>query len=137
MSDRDQFGLRGPVKGCELHRTWFSRGCGPDACETEERSDMTIVEFRLDGSLERRWYKNPPPHLSEWTTTYVYNDRNQLSIERTEQGGTITNIRAFEYDSVGRLCRVVIHNNEGEPRVAETYSYEAGGRKKTVYIDPD
>ena len=57
MTDRDRFGLRGSAKLCEVHRTWYSRGCGPDACETEERNDVTIVEFRPDGSVQRHWYK--------------------------------------------------------------------------------
>ncbi|OLC34114.1 MAG: hypothetical protein AUI91_01620 [Acidobacteria bacterium 13_1_40CM_3_56_11] len=57
MTDRDRFGLRGSVKSSEMHRTWYSRECGPAACETEERSDVTTVEFRPDGSLQRHWYK--------------------------------------------------------------------------------
>ena len=69
-------------KLCELHRTWYSRGCRPDACETEERNDVTIVEFRPDGFLHRHWYKNPLPISSEWTNLYEYNDANQLSVVR-------------------------------------------------------
>jgi hypothetical protein len=58
MTDRDRFGLRGSVKLCEIHRTWYSRGCGPKLAKKEERSDLTVIEFRPDGSLQRRWYKN-------------------------------------------------------------------------------
>ena len=138
MTDRDRYGLRGSAKRCELHRTWYSRGCGPDACETEERGDVTVVEFRPDGSLQRHWVKNPPPNLSEWTSHYEYNGRNQLSAVRTEQDGTVTTTKLCEYDSAERISRTIMTGKDGKLRVAETYSYEADGRKKKiVYIDPE
>jgi YD repeat-containing protein len=138
MTDRDRFGLRGSVKLCELHRTWYLRGCGPDAWQTEERKDMTVVEFRPDGSFKLRWYKNPPPNSSEWTNFYEYNDGNQLTIERDEQGGTMTITRLYEYDSAGRILQIVMPDKGGQQRVAETYSYDSDGRKKKiVHIDPD
>jgi YD repeat-containing protein len=138
MTDRDRFGLRGSVRFCELHRTWYTRGCGPDACQTEERNDVTVVEFRPDGSLERHWYKNPPPNLSEWTNFYEYDDGNQLTTVRAEQGGTVTITRLYEYDSAGRISQIIMPDKDGQQRVAETYSYDADGRKKKiVHIDPE
>jgi hypothetical protein len=47
MTDRDRYGLRGSVKTCEIHRTWYSRGCGSASCETQERNDIRIVEFAV------------------------------------------------------------------------------------------
>ena len=137
MKDRDRFGLRGSAKLCEIHRTWYSRGCGPNACETEERSDLTVIEFRPDGSLQRRWYKNPPPISSEWTNVYEYTDDNRLAAERTEQRGAVTATKLYEYDSVGRLSRVIILDEGGKQRVAETYSYDdTGTKKKITHIAP-
>ena len=137
MTDRDRFGLRGSVKLCEHHRTWYSSGCGPDTCETIERSDVTVVEFRPDGFLQRHWYKNPPFNSSEWTNLYEYNDANQLSAVRIEQGGTITTNEVFEYDSAGRISHIIVPDKGGVQRIAETYSYEGGGRKtKIMHIDP-
>src|SRR5262249_35480705 len=138
MTDRDRFGLRGSVKFCQLQRTWYSRGCRPDARQTEERNDVTVVEFRPDGSLERRWYKNPPPNSSEWTHFYDYNDGNQIMTERAEQGGPIKITKLYEYDSAGRLSKIVMPDKNGQDRVAEIYSYDADGRKKKiVHIDPE
>jgi YD repeat-containing protein len=138
MTDRDRFGLRGSVKLCELHRTWYSRGCGPQTCETEERSDVSVVEFRPDGFVQRRWYKNPAPNSSEWTNLYDYNDADQLTAVRIEQGGTIRIQQAFEYDSAGRMSHVIVHEKDGEQRIAETYSYEPDGRKtKIMHIEPE
>jgi len=137
MTDRDRFGLRGPVKFCQLQRTWYSRGCGPDACQREERNDVRVVEFRPDGALERQWYKNPPPNSSEWTNFYDYNDGNQLTTERVEQGGMITITKLYAYDSSGRISQIIMPDKDGQQRVAETYSYDADGRKKKiVHIDP-
>ena len=76
MTERDRWGLRGPVRTCRLQRTWYSRRCVGDACETEERSDITTLEFRVDGSLARRWHHNPDG--SDWTATYEYNDTGRL-----------------------------------------------------------
>jgi hypothetical protein len=138
MTDRDRFALRGSVKRCELHSTCYSRGSEPDACETEERGAITVIEFRPDGSLQQQWVKNPPPNSSEWTSYYEYNGRNQLSAVRTEQDGTVTTSRLYEYDPAGRIARIIVSGKDGKQRVAETYSYEADGRKKKiVYIDPE
>jgi hypothetical protein len=138
MTDRDRYSLRGPARLCAHHRTWYARACGPDACETEERSDVTIVEFRPDGLLQRRYYRNPPPHLAEWTSYYEYDkESSQLSVERVEEGGKVTFARLLEYDSEHRLLRVTVTDRNGDPRVAESYSYDHDGKKKTSYIDPD
>jgi hypothetical protein len=137
MTDRDRLGLRGSAKRCDFHSTYYSRGSGPDACETEKRGSVTVVEFRPDGSLQRHWVKNPPPNSSEWTSHYEYNGRNQLSAVRTEQDGTISTIKLCEYDSAERISRTIMTGKDGKQRVAETYSYEAdGGKKKIVNIDP-
>src|SRR5205809_2929853 len=75
---------------------------------------------------------------SEWTNFYEYNDGNQLTVVRGEQAGTVTIARICEYDSAGRLFQVIVPDKEGKQRVAETYSYEADGRKtKIVHIDPE
>src|ERR1051326_592089 len=138
MTDRDRFGLRGPVKFCQPQRTWYSRGCGPDACQREERTDVTVVEFRRDGALERRWYKNPPPSSDLWTNFYDYNDSNQLATERVEQDGMSTITKLYEYDSLGRISQIIMPDKDGQQRVAETYSYDTDGRKKKiVHIDPE
>src|SRR5262249_48743304 len=95
------------------------------------------VEFRRDGFVQRRCYKNPAPNSSEWTNLYDYNDANQLTAVRIERSGTIRIQQAFEYDSAGRMSHVIVHDEDGEQRIAETYSYEPDGRKtKVMHIDP-
>jgi len=95
-----------------------------------------VVEFRSDGSMHRQWQKNPSPHMSEWTTFYDYNDANQLVTVRVEQAGTVTTTQILEYDSEGRISRVIVPGKDGTQRVAEFYSYEPDGRKKkTLHIE--
>jgi hypothetical protein len=135
MTDRDRCSLRGAVKFCELHRVTWSGACGPDACETKERIDGTTAEFRRDGLFIRLHHKDPPPH-PESTSFYEY-DRNtgQLTVERFDQGGQVTIARRLEYDSTGRLFRVMVPGKNGE-RVAETYTYDPDGRKhKVVHVE--
>ncbi len=138
MTDRDRFRLRGSVKSSEMHRTWYSRECGPAACETEERSDVTTVEFRPDGSLQRHWYKNPTPLSSEWTNFYEYSDDNRLVRVRTEQTAFGNVARRYEYDFQGRISQMIFVDKEGKERLAEVYSYESNGtKKKIVEIQPE
>ena len=135
MTDRDCFSLRGPVKLCELRRVASSRACGPDACKTEERIDWMTVEFRQDGLLIRLHQKEPD---NEWTSFYEYDgNSDRLTVERVKRTGHVTVARQLEYDSAGRLVRVIVPDKNGEEYVAETYDYDADGRRHKVQtIEP-
>jgi YD repeat-containing protein len=134
MTDCDRWGLRGPVRSCRLQRTWYSRRCGAELCETDEHGDTTIVEFRADGALARRWHHNPDG--SEWTSMHEYNGAGQLVIVRTENTAGPVDVQRYEYDAAGRLVRLVARAQDGHDRIAETYEYDATGRKrKTLYVD--
>jgi hypothetical protein len=134
MTDRDRWGLRGPVHVCRLRRTWYSRRCDAKACEAEEGGDTTEVEFRADGSLGRRWHHNPDG--SEWTSTYEYDDLGRLRTLRTEDAAGVANVQFYEYDTAGRLARVMARPKDGGDRIVESYEYDAAGRKKkTAYVE--
>ena len=134
MTERERWGLRGPVHVCRLERTWYSRRCGADACETEERSDVTTLEFRADASLVRRRHHNPDG--SEWTTTCEYNDQELLTTVRNKDGTGVVTLQLYDYDTAGRLIRVIARPEGGADRVVESYEYDAAGRKrKTFYVD--
>jgi hypothetical protein len=133
-TERDGWGLRGPVHTCRIQRTWYFRRCGADACETEERGDTTTLEFRANGSLARNWHRNPDG--SEWTTTSEYNDTGQRTTTRSENGAGLMDLQYYEYNTAGQLVRVIAQPNGGGDRIAESYDYDAGGRKKkTFYVD--
>ncbi|MFN0107002.1 MAG: hypothetical protein ACKV2U_33520 [Bryobacteraceae bacterium] len=134
MTDRDIYALRGPVRTCRLQRTWYSRQCGPDACETEERTDITDLEFRPDGSLARRCHVNPDG--SKWNANYDYDATGRPTAIRTEGQAGLVDLLLHEYDSAGRLVRINSQPHGGPGRVAENYEYDSAGRKKkTQYID--
>ena len=133
MTDRERWQLRGPVRSCRLERRWYSRRCGADTCDTEERGDATTVDFRPDGNLSRRSHQNPDG--SEWISTYEYDDRGRLTQMRTETAGGVAKLRFYEYDNAGRLLRVFARNRDGDHTV-ETYEYDPSGRKsKTLHVD--
>ena len=134
MSDRDRWGLRGPVQSCRLQRTSYSSRCGSDVCEIDERGDTTFVEFRTDGCLARRWHQNP--NGSEWTATHQYDATGRLVSVRTENTTGPIDFHFYEYDSTGRLVRIVARGEGGTDRIAESYEYDATGRKKkTLHVD--
>jgi YD repeat-containing protein len=135
MTERDRWGLRGPVQSCQLQRTWYPGRCGADRCETAERGDTTLVEFRRDGSLVRRWHHNPDG--TEWTSRYEYDGAGRLMRIRTEDMAGLVEVRHHEYDAMRRLVRLVVSASDGSDRLAESYEYDQQGRKKTtVYVDP-
>ena len=134
MTERDRWGLRGPVKSCRLQRTWYSGRCGAESCETEERGDTTLIEFRADGCLARRRHHNHDG--SEWTSQYEYDNEGRLATVRTEYAAGAVDVQRYEYDSAGRLIRIVAQGTDGSERIAESYEYDATGRKeKTFYVD--
>src|SRR5580658_9236545 len=130
MTDRERRQLRGPVRSCRLERRWYSRQCGADRCDTEERGgDASTVDFRPDGNLSRQSQHNPDG--SEWVNTYEYDDSGRLTHFRTETAGGVATLRLYEYDNAGRLVRLL----DGD-RTVETYEYDASGRKsKTLHVD--
>lgn len=134
MPELSSWGLRGPVQSCRLQRTWYSRRCGADNCETEERGDISILEFRPDGCLVRQYHHNPD--ASEWTTTYEYDGTGRLMSRRTENALGILHLQLYEYDSSGRLLRNIARSTDGGDRIAESYEYDSSGRKiKTLHVD--
>jgi hypothetical protein len=135
MTERDRWGLRGPIRSCRVQRTWYPGRCGADRCEIEERGDAMLVEFRADGSLARRWHRNPDG--SEWTSVYEYSGAERLMSIRTENTAGSVDVQRHEYDSAGRLVRLVASAPDGSDRIAEGYEYDAQRRKRTtVYVDP-
>jgi hypothetical protein len=133
-TDRGGWSLRGPVHICQISRTWYSRQCGADTCETEERSEITNLEFLASGSLAKRFHHNPDG--SEWTTTYNYDDTGKLTARGSENSAGPVDVQSCEYSTAGQLVRVIARPNGNGDRITESYDYDTAGRKmKTVYID--
>jgi len=122
MPDLDHWDLRGPVRTVDVQRTWGSNG------------DHSIVEFRPDGAISRRWHRNPDN--SEWTSVHTYDDAGRLVSIRDESSAGEVHLRLHEYDQLGRLMRHLSRDPSGGERIIESYSYDAAGRKtKTHFVD--
>jgi len=134
MTHRDRWGLRGPIRECRLERATYSRRCGDETCETDERHDTTIVAFRPVGTLAERHHRNHDG--SEWQSEYVYDADERLIRVRSVAPSGRDAFQLYEYDSKGRLITVIARDEDGRERVDETYEYDDIGRKKkTNYVD--
>jgi hypothetical protein len=134
MTERDRWGLRGPVQVCRHQRTWYARRCGENECLTEESGDTSTFEFHPNGSLALHRHLNPDG--SEWNTIYEYDDTSRLRVRRSGDAAGNTNLRLYEYDDSGRLSRIIERTEGGNDRVVESYDYSSYGRKtKTQCVD--
>jgi len=95
------------------HLVWLRFGSRRD----RKRGDTALVEFRPDGSLIRRWQRNPDG--SEWTSLYEYDDAGRLMRIRTEDPAGLVGVRHHEYDVMGRLVHLVV-SADGSDRLAES-----------------
>ena len=135
MTERDRWGIRGPVERIEVQRTWSAPRCTTEQCDVGERGDTSVAEFRADGALVEHRGRNPDG--SEHAARYEYdNAARLLAVTFTDSTGSAM-VRRHEYDASGRLLRIVERDRAGQERVAETYEYSAsGGRTKVTLVDP-
>ena len=109
--------------------------CGTEACEPETGGDVSMVEFRPDGLLVRRWHTNPDS--SEWTSSYEYDASGRLLAVRIENPAGHVSLEIHEHDDLGRLTRRIVRNAEGRERVVESYEYPSEGRQaRILHVDP-
>jgi len=134
MTDRERHDLHGAVRSSDVAETNYARQCGADACTTEQHVRVSRAEFRIDGAAERHWQRNADGR--EWSTIYEYDPAGRLVATRFEDGEGVSGLRTFEYDSAGRISRVLARSRDTTERVQETYEYDESGRKtKTIHVD--
>jgi len=135
VDDRRRWSLRDAVRACRVERTWYSQRCGADSCENEEHHDLTLIEFLPTGSVVSQRHQNPDG--SEWKATYAYDEAGRLLTINSDGGAGGSSVRLHEYDTAGRLTRVLVRTAEGREHVDETYQYDGVGRKqRTFHPDP-
>ena len=134
MTDRERSGLRGAVRSSDVEDTTYTRQCGADACARETEVRVSRTELRIDGALERRWQRNADGR--EWTTHHEYDAAGRLVATRFEDVDGVSGRRTFEYDSTGRIGRVLAREGNTGEQIQETYTYDEAGRKtKTIHVD--
>jgi YD repeat-containing protein len=53
-----------------------------------------------------------------------------------ESAAGLANVQLYEYDTAGRLARIIARPKDSGERIAESYEYDAAGRKKkVVYVE--
>lgn len=120
MSDREQAGLRGPVRTC-VERTTFSNG-------TEF---STTTEYSADGKIVTSRHGNSDG--SEWITTNTYDAEGRLVSTTSGKSGEPGVGKIYTYDDAGRMASVT--NNQNSDRT--NFQYDELGRKTEILsFDP-
>lgn len=122
MPDCGWWDLRGPVRTVDILRP------------SMHGSGHSIIEFRPDGAISRRWHKNPDG--SEFTETHTYDVAGLLTNVQFETSSGPSHLWIYEYDSLGRLTRHLARGSDGNEHVLETYSYDTPGSKTKTHFPP-
>jgi YD repeat-containing protein len=120
MSDREQAGLRGPVRTC-VERTIFSNG-------TEFSS---TTEYSPDGKTLTSRHGNSDG--SEWITTNTYDAEGRLVSTTSGKAGEPGVGKIYTYDDAGR--RASVTNNQNSDRTNFQYD-ELGHETEILSFDP-
>lgn len=128
MTDREEAGLRGPVKTCCIECDYVD----PD----KHWVMQTSHSFTPQGSLLEQRHRNPDG--SHWSIVCQYDEvgriRDKVYSRAEPSGGEVL---AYQYDTLGRLERVIMRSGEDADRVFESFRYEADGtRTQTTYPIP-
>lgn len=120
VTDREEAGLRGPVKTC-----------------TEEivypgSKYLTTTEYSVDGRVLA--VRTPQTDGSEWVSSNIYNTNGHLvKTVSGKLGETGTEIR-YDYDDSGRLLTTTNSSESGD---RTTFHYDEHGRTTTIqHFDP-
>lgn len=131
MSDREQHGLRGPVKSC-VEETTFP---GPPNATNEDGTDKPEIrtwsktEYDPAGHLIERRHRNPDG--SEWVERHAYDASGRLLKVISGMDGGPTTEQAHVYDERGRPLTII---NSSAPDNPITFRYDERGRKTKEQI---
>jgi hypothetical protein len=133
-SEREQNGLRGPVRSVEEETTYPAQilGDGSQISEmkswskTEYDRDGRIVAFRRRGSSRGSGYDGV-----EWVTRYVYSPAGLLLKVTSGQEGEPAVETVNHYDDQGRLQSTTVSGSPDNPIM---FRYDTDGKKTRVAI---
>jgi len=115
MTDREEAGLRGPVKTC-VEETHYPNG-----------KSLTTTEYGLDGRLLAT--RNSYADGSEWVTTKTYDADGRLVKTASGKSGEPANESLYTYDERGRPKEIT--NADGKGNLT-SYRYDEQGRKTEI-----
>ncbi|MGD1024910.1 MAG: hypothetical protein ABR880_19155 [Candidatus Sulfotelmatobacter sp.] len=121
MSDREEAGLRGPVRTCVQETIFPNR----------ESVLTTTTEYSLDGKLLAVRFGNPDG--SGWVTTHTYNAEGRLAKTTSGKSGESGVETLYAYDDAGRSLS--IKNSQNGDRT--DFHYDEQGAKRAIQrFDP-
>jgi len=127
MSDREQRGLRGPVKSCTEEHTYSARTDADGKTYPPLHAQYT-TEFDVEGRLLAIVHRNPDG--SKWMSYFSYDNSGRLLNISSGAEGQMKQ-SSYLYDHVGRLQRI---RHENKPEGSTTFTYDGRGIKTKVEI---
>jgi hypothetical protein len=123
MTEREQAGLRGPVKTCIQETTILS----DPANNIPERKFSTTTDYDLSGRVLS--VRNSNPDGSEWVSTRTYDASGRL--QKVSSGNTNSKPaeHIYAYDESGKLLRISYSDSESTDT---NFRYDEQGRKSKV-----
>ena len=115
ITDREQAGLRGPVKSC-VEETTYPTG-----------KSLTTTEYGLDGRLLATRTRNADG--SDWITTKTYDADGRLVKSASGKSGEPATETLYAYDEAGRLKEIKDADGKGN---LTSYRYDEQGRKTEI-----
>ncbi|HEY6385299.1 MAG TPA: RHS repeat domain-containing protein [Candidatus Acidoferrum sp.] len=128
MSDREQRGLRGPVKSCTEESTHPGMTDADGKTYPEVHSEYT-TEYDADGRILATRSRNSDG--SQWVTMYTYDASGRLLKVTSGVEGKAVTRTTYSYDQQGRLQNISDDAKHDSPVV---FHYDERGRKTKIEI---
>lgn len=134
LTEREQSGLRGPVKSCVEETTYPTETLG-DGKQIPELKLWTKTEYDEEGRVAAiRMPQTSRGHGLEgpvWVTRYTYSPAGLLLKVTSENDGGTTTETVYRYDDQGRLQSITDSQKPDNPIV---FRYDENGRKTKLAI---
>jgi YD repeat-containing protein len=128
MSEREQRGLRGPVKSCVQESSYAGMTDAAGKTYPEVHSEYT-TEYDPSGRILATRSRNSDG--SQWVTSYSYDASGRLLKMRSGIEGQAGTETRYSYDQHGRLQNI---SDDGRTDSPVTFRYDERGRKTKIEI---
>jgi YD repeat-containing protein len=128
MSDREQRGLRGPVKSYTEENIFPGATDAEGKTYPEVRSEYT-TEYDTDGRMLATRSGNSDG--AQWVTRHIYDASGRLLTTASGMEGTALTETTYSYDQQGRLQNI---SDSSKPDTPVAYRYDEQGRKSKIEI---
>jgi hypothetical protein len=128
MSNREQHGLRGPVKTC-VEETTYAGVIAADGRQLPESKSRYETEYSVEGRVITRRTHNSDG--SEWVIRYTYVGSGRLLKTASGVEGEETTETLYSYDDQGRVRNI---SDSSRPDNPVTFRYDERGKKTKIQI---